>query len=127
MAFSKLEFMYTMKAAADLSGVQYHIMRQDAAHSCNVASEAVNSTMIGILQNKPESGENATIADEGISKVVAGAAITQGLHVTCNGSGRAAAVGSGDVALGRALEAAGADGDIISIRAYPPVRWAGAA
>lgn len=127
MAFSSDLKTYALKASSDLSGNQYHIVYQDAALSCDVASNATESAICGVLQNKPQSGEHATVADGGISKVVAGAAVTQGDHLTVNGSGRAVTVGSGDMAVGRALEAAGADGDIISARLYPPVRWSGAA
>ena len=113
-------------AAADLSGKRYHFMRQSAEGSCNMGSLATNSALIGVLQNKPESGENATIAYSGKSKVTAGAAVTAGAMVTTNGSGRAVAVASGGMAGGRALQAAGADGEIISVLLFPPIRWAGA-
>jgi len=126
MAESKIFEPYTLLAAADLSGKQYHIVDQSAAKSCNMASLATDNQVAGVLQNKPQSGEHATIADMGISKVVAGAAVTQGKHLTTNGSGRAITVTSGDMAIGRALEAAGADGDVISARLYPPFRWSGA-
>jgi hypothetical protein len=117
---------YTLKADADLSAKQYHIVRQSAAKSCNLASLATDVTVAGVLQNKPQSGEHASVCDLGISKVVAGAVITQGKHVTCDTSGRAITVTSGDMAVGRALEAAGAAGDIIGVRLYPPFKWSGA-
>jgi len=117
----------TLKAAADLSAKRYFIMRQSAEGSCNMASLGTTSQVIGVLQNKPESGENATIADSGKSKVVAGAAIAQNLQVASDGTGRAVACGSGDMSIGRALQAAGAAGEVISVRLHPPIRWAGAA
>jgi len=126
MSFSGNKEMFTLVADADLSGKQYHIMRQSGALTCNVASNATESSNCGILQNKPQSGEHATIADKGTSKVVAGGAITAGDHLAVNGSGRAAAAGSGDMAIGRALETAGANGDVIAARIYTPVRWSGA-
>jgi hypothetical protein len=116
----------TLQAAADLSAVQYHIVRLSAAQSCNVASDSTNSGILGVLQTKPKTGEFATVGYLGKSKVVAGAAITVGAIITNNSSGRAAAVASGGMAFGRALEAAAADGDIITCVLFPPVRWAGA-
>ena len=116
----------TLEAAANLSALQYHIMRISAANKCNVSSQATDSDMCGILLNKPQSGEGASIAYSGRGKVVAGGAVTAGDHITCNGSGRAATVTSGQVALGQALETSGADGQIIDIVQYYPVRWAGA-
>jgi hypothetical protein len=79
-----------------------------------------------VLQNKPKSGEPATVFDGGISKVVAGGAITAGDIITTNGSGRAAVVTSGQMAGGRALTAAGADGEFIDAKLFPPIKWFGA-
>ena len=117
---------FTLNAAADLSGKRYHLMRQSAEGSCNMASLSTNSALVGVLQSKPESGENASIAYLGKSKVVAGGAVTAGVMITNNSSGRAAAVASGGMACGRALQAAGADGEVISVLLFPPVRWNGA-
>lgn len=117
---------YTLEAAADISGKQYHLMRLSAANKCNQASLATASSLVGVLQNKPQSGEFATIQHGGISKIVVGGAITAGDILTTNSSGRAAVVRSGDMACGRALEAGGADGDIIRAVLFPPVKWFGA-
>ncbi len=116
----------TAEAAADLSGKRYHIMRLSDRLKTNQASDAGGSSVFGVLQNKPQSGEAATLAYAGVSKVVAGGAVSVNTIITTNGSGRAAAVASGQMAIGRALEAAGADGDQISALLFPPVRWAGA-
>ena len=126
MSFSKTVEPYTLKATADLSGLQYHILRQDGSLTCNVASNAVESSMCGVLQNKPQSGEHATVADLGISKVIAGGSLTAGDHLTCTESFRAAAAGSGDMAFGRLLSTAGADGELVSVKLYSPVRMTGA-
>ena len=115
-----------LEAAADLSGKQYHIVRASAAGKTNQASEAVHSSMFGVLQNKPQSGETATVAYAGPSKVVAGGAVTANAFVTCNGSGRAADVASGQMTIGRALEAATTDGEVISVLLQSPTRWSGA-
>lgn len=127
MAEQQITWALTLEAAADLSAKQYHLVRQSAANTCNQASDATNSALAGVLLNKPAaSGRFASVGVQGISKVVAGAAITQGAILSTNGSGRAITVVSGAVAFGRALAAAGADGDIISAAIFPAVRWAGA-
>lgn len=126
MAESNIRDPYTLKAAVNLSANIYQVMRLSAANACNIASNAVDSDMVGVLQNKPEANEAATIADSGLSKIMAGGALSVGDPLTCNGSGRAAAVTSGQVAFGRLLEAAGGDGDIVTCRLFPPVRWSGA-
>jgi len=113
-------------AGSSMATQQYHIVWQNAARTCQIASLATNSAILGVLQNKPAAGEGATVRNNGTSKVVAGGAITQAVHITTNGSGRATAVASGGMAIGRATEAAGGDGDIIEVLLYPPIRWAGA-
>lgn len=114
------------KAAADLRGKKYHFVRASAANVCNQASDAANSGIIGVLQNNPNTGEAATVAFAGESKVYAGGVINVNAIITTNGSGRAAAAGSGDMGVGRALEAASADGHVITVLLFPPVRWGGA-
>lgn len=118
---------YPMAAGADLSAKQYHVVRQSAANTVDVASLATDSAICGVLDNKPTAaGNEATVRDQGLAKIVAGGAITQGVHLTTQSAGRAIAVASGGVAIGRALEAAGADGEVIAVRLYTPVRWSGA-
>ena len=86
-----------------------------------------STALLGVMQNNPGRGEAMTIAYAGPSKVVAGGALTVNALITSNASGRAAAVTSGDLVAGRVLEAAGADGDVISCLLFHPVRWSGAA
>lgn len=114
-------------AAADLSANRFHVMRLSAKDAVNVASLGTSSEIAGVLQNLPQSGEDATVAYSGESKITAGAAIAVNAHVTTNSSGRAVTVTSGSMAIGRVLETATADGDIVACLLYPPVRWTGAA
>lgn len=120
-----------VQAAADLSALQYHLVKLSAKDAVNLAILAVDSALMGVLQNKPKSGEFATVAYGGISKVVAGAAITVNTPLTTSTSGRAITVTSlasgQEMVFGRALTAAGADGDVIEAVIFHPVRWTGAA
>lgn len=128
MAESGEQYTLTAKADADLSAAQHHIVRLTGALTTNIASHATNSAMAGVLQNKPAAANRgATIAYDGLSKVVAGGSVTVNAWLTCNGSGRATAAGSGDMVCGRALEAAGADGEKITALLYKPFRLSGAA
>ena len=116
---------YTVQAAADLRQVQYHVMRFAAAGTTNIASHSAAAFTvgpIGFLQNKPNSGQAANIGYLGESKVVAGAAITAGVLLSTDGSGRAVAAASGDVIVGRALEAAGAAAEVIRALIFPVYR-----
>lgn len=63
------------KAAADLSAKQYYFVKQTAAGEVNVCTGATDKP-IGVLQNKPESGEDAEIISFGITKVSADAALS---------------------------------------------------
>lgn len=103
-------------AEADLRLNQYQVVRVTAERRCNVASQ--NSVMrgMGVLQNTPNSGQNATVAILGETKVVAGAAIANvGIPVAHNASGRVIAATSGLAVIGYNIEAAAADGDVICI------------
>jgi hypothetical protein len=119
---------FTAVAAADLSRKQYHFVRLSGADTkINQASEAAHSSLVGVLQNKPQTEEFANVAYAGLSKVVAGGAIPVNAIITTNGSGRAVQVASGQMAAGRALDAAGGDGEVITALIWHPVRWGGAA
>lgn len=120
----------TATAAADLSAKQYHLMRFSAANTVNQSSLATDIDYAGVLQNTPESGEHATIRRGGKCKVVAGAATSFMDLITTNGSGRAIAVlsGTNQLVVGRLLEAASADGDIVTAEIFEtPYVWAGLA
>ena len=115
----------SLQAAADLQTFQYRIMRHSAANQCNVASDsgaAAAVGAIGVLLNKPNTNEAATVAYMGESKVFAGGAITVGRWVTTQGSGKLAHAASGDLVVGRALETAGAENELIRCLLFPPFR-----
>ncbi len=120
------KFEFTANAAADLSKKQYHIMILDGENSVNQASLATESSICGVLTNKPESGQHAAIQYGGPGRVTAGAAITAPAFITTNESGQAVAVASGGMAIGRALQTSAAEHDVIDVILMPPVRWAGA-
>jgi hypothetical protein len=114
------------RSGQDLTNFQYRVVRFAGADNVSVASNDVSlaATEVprGILQNNPGSGQAATVAYLGQSKARAGAAITVDNFITTNGSGKVVAAGSGDIIIGTALEAAGAEDEIISVQLFPPVR-----
>lgn len=108
-------------------GATKHIFVQGtAAYRAHQATAATSGNLLGVMQNNPGIDEAMSIACAGLSKVVAGGALTANAIITTNASGRAAVVGSGEMAAGRVLEAAGADGDVVTAMLFHPVRWAGA-
>ena len=129
MSETSLEyFSRSALAAADLRTKQYVFMRAAAAGTVNQSSQGNGNspaTLIGVLANKPNSGQAATIIYGGEYKVIAGGAITVNRWITSNGSGKAAAAVSGDNVIGFALEAAVADGDHIRCILMPTWRLTG--
>jgi hypothetical protein len=115
-----------VRAAANLTAHQYTLVRLSAAGRVNQASDSANVALLGVLQNKPTTDQHATVADFGVSKIVAGAATTVGAYVTTNSSGRGIDATSGTMIIGRWLEAAAADGDIVSARIHPAIPYKGA-
>ena len=107
--------------------LRYVFVAATGAYRANrVVSVPTSSNILGVMQNDPGIDEAMTIAYAGPSKVVAGGAIGANAIITTQSGGRAAVVTSGDMACGRALEASGATGDVISVVLFHPVRWSGA-
>lgn len=113
----------TEKADADLSAKQYFLVKQNAN---GVVLAALNDAAIGALQDKPKTGEFGRVQVAGVAKVKAGAAINKGDYVKSDANGKAIA-SAGEAAgtlvhiVGQALEAATADGDVISVLLAPSV------
>lgn len=116
----------TNSSYTTLGATKYIFLEATAAGQANMATNATSSTILGVMQNNPDVGEALSIAQSGLSKVVAGGSLTANWIITANSSGRAARVQSGDIACGRVLEAAGADGDVVTAYLFHPVRWYGA-
>ena len=109
----------SLNAAADLSTTgQFRFVDVTADRAVNLTGAAGKA--VGVLQNKPKSGEPATIYGVGsTSKVTASAAIVAGAIVGSAASGKARTAVTSDVRLGVALEAAAADNDEISVLLLP--------
>lgn len=106
----------TWETTTDLSNALYTGIRMSAQYRCALGSNPGDANLIGVLVNKPPAiGGFCTIAWFGKCKMIAGGAVAAASFVTVNGSGRAAVATSGQYVLGRALEAATADGDIITV------------
>ena len=66
----------TLKAAADLSSSQFLFVKTDADGKVNVCT-ALTDRPIGVLQNKPTSGQAATVMVVGLTKIVTDAALDE--------------------------------------------------
>jgi hypothetical protein len=114
MAYEENLVCVTMEAGQDLSAKQFYFVEFATDGQIDPAGDGGRAE--GVLQNKPSAaGRAATVAISGISKVVAGGAITKGNLVSSNSSGKAQVAGTNDVILGVAMETATADGELIAV------------
>ena len=84
----------TFTASADLSAKQYYIVKMSGENTVTVAA-AVTDVPIGILQNKPASGEQAVVRVFGVSKVSADATLAAGDIIGPSADGQAQPVVQG--------------------------------
>ncbi len=126
---STVHLTTTLEAAGDLSDYRYHFMKNSSGQ-VTVAS-AVTDPCVGVLQDKPAAqGRAAELVICGETKLVAGDAINALALITTDTSGHAVTCTPGQdtttYILGRALEAAGAAGDIIrcAVNCINPARAA---
>lgn len=101
----------TLTAAADLSAKQYHFVKLASATTVNVCT-AVTDVPIGVLQNKPTSGQAAEVCLFGVSKVVADATLAAGNVIGTSADSQAQPLTVGTettvYTCGQAIEAASA-------------------
>ena len=99
-------------------GKQYRFVKVTGASQVGLADATANEIGVGVLQNKPQyTGQSATVAIRGVSKVQAGGNVNAGQAVKVKNTGEAvAATLPADAALvvGVAVTS-GADGQIISV------------
>jgi hypothetical protein len=133
MAFEQFGPKIGLPAGADLSTHQYKFVKINSSGQV-VLCAAAGEDADGVLCNKPVAGEIAevqTISGGSIAMVMAGGAITRGSLVKTTAAAKAAAavLGTtntsdagaasdplvGSFVLGRSLETAAADGDIIAV------------
>lgn len=94
-----------LRAGADLNtgggtGAQYK------AVAVGGTIAAANDAAIGLVQNKPKSGEDLAVLYLGHGKGIAGAALAAGDRVKITTSGYAVVVASGDGCVGKVVTAA---------------------
>jgi len=132
MATYREALVVSFVAGADLRNYPFAPVRLDAATG-RVVLAGANERAIGILQNKPNAGETASVMLYGISKAIAAGAITIGSPVVAAANGRVAAAGTfhnhGAASsnpptaqqriLGFALTAATAAGQVIEVLLAP--------
>lgn len=112
----------TRLAAADYSATteQYKIVRASSATQVTTTT-AATQIPLGVLQNRPASGQAAEVRvnSGSTTKCVAGAAITAGAEVMSDASGRAITATTTNEVVGIALTAAANAGELIDLLLRP--------
>ena len=107
----------TRIAGADLSAAQYKFLESNSSGTVTVTNSA-GEYVLGVLQNNPASGNAATVAIFGISKVVLGGTVAINDQISTDASGRAIAATTGHKIVGIAIKG-GAVGEIGSVLLRP--------
>lgn len=94
MAHEQIAHGDSYTASADLSGQQFRAVKI-SGNSAIAAIAAITDVPVGVLQDTPKSGQAGFVAYAGVTKMVAGAAITAGALVGIDATGRAVAVVAG--------------------------------
>lgn len=127
MAYEIPGLVATFKAAGDYTSSQYYFVKLTAADTVTVCSK-VTDEPIGVLQNAPNTGEEAEVMLYGISKVSADAALTAGLLIGTSADGQADGKIWGtdktEFIVGRVITATGAAGGLATaaINCIVPVK-----
>jgi hypothetical protein len=110
-------------ASADLSAKQYFAVKLHTTEDQIALGAAVTDVCLGILQDKPKSGEAGRVRVHGVSKAVtdgSGTAIAIGDKLGTNTSGKLVKAHTADrPIIGTAMAASSADGTIIPVLLTP--------
>lgn len=115
MATSQLEAYNTISilAGEDLSAAQYRFVKLSSG---KVVKAGAGEAAIGVLLNKPASGEAASIQIGGVALVSCDAAVTQDDKLMSSGDGQCATKTGTNNALGVALASASTAATIIPVK-----------
>lgn len=117
MSYEEKLTSISLIADGDQSSNQYKFMKGDTT---GVAlQDGAGGVCIGVLQNDPTDGKVATVGVFGVSKVVAGAAVSLWDNIQSDTAGRAVTASTEDYSQGIALEAATAAGEVIAVLLRP--------
>ncbi len=114
MAFEIPGKKFTLIAGANYNSesAQYTAIAQNAAGQA--VAPAAGGSIIGVCQNKPDTGTRMTVMSSGVTKFRTGGAVPVG-PVAVDGLGRCVVPAAGNRIVGRALEGAAAAGILIPV------------
>lgn len=106
------------KAGADLSAKQYFYVKLNADNQV-ILCAAATDIPLGVLQNDPASGQDATVMVMGVSKVESDAALTAGWLVGTSADGQAdrkiPGTDTTEYITGQVIQGTGAAGDFATV------------
>lgn len=108
---------YSFEAGADLSAKQFYFVKMSANNTVTVCA-GVTDVPIGVLQNKPTSGQTAEVTMLGITKVSGDADLAYGNLIGTSADGQAAAYAAGTdttkYVVGQVIDDNGAAGGLVT-------------
>ena len=124
-AGSDVQWASAFVAGSDLSAKQYKFMRVTGVAGngidakIDIGTDATDTAVVGVLLDKPASGNHGAVAKLGEVKVMVSTEIAINALITCAAGGLAVAAASGDIVHGRALQVATGSGQLIGMEIIP--------
>lgn len=118
MAFDIKGFARSYEAGADLTAKQYHFVKRSGATI--VAATGATDKVIGVLVNKPNTGQVGTVEIDGVVKVVcADASIAAGVPVYITSAGKVSSTAQAGQCVGITETATANADEIVSVLLKP--------
>jgi hypothetical protein len=95
VAYSERMKTITLPAGSAMTGGQYKFVAISASGNVNLVSASGGLQVDGVLYNKPNSGDAATVVVAGVCKVIAGGVVAAGAFVASDSGGLAVTAASG--------------------------------
>lgn len=105
---------WTLTAGADLSAKQFHFVKLSTVANETALVSGAGEPAVGVLQNNPTSGRDATVMTLGVSKVLVGTTVTAGEALSSDAAGKARPATGADSIVAYSLHAATA-GEYVSV------------
>jgi len=123
MSQASNQMVKSLLAGASFASKQYFAVQMTSTDNTVIVAGAAateGSHVVGIIQNEPGSGEAASVAIGGTSKLSMAAACDQGEKIKSDGTGEGTPVDADQKSvIGIALEASDGDGSIIEVLLTP--------
>lgn len=114
MATREAAISITLTAGADLSALQFRAIKVSTAADNTALQAGAGENAIGVLQDKPTSGNVGQIDILGVTKAEYGASVTRGAKLMSNASGQLITATSTNHVVAEALES-GASGEVHNV------------